>query len=175
MVYTERYIEQSNRTWALYPMELAVWLRSNPIKRPRVLGEKFTTGLVLSCITGDDSNCFNMVIQQLREPDSAEELKKTLHDGRLSLLDRLRWEKEEPATPAFIRRELVRIHKRIEQIPWTDRSSFDEARGIWVTVQRFVSDSVKDEPRLKSAVDYHFDLRSSVGKLYEASKNSSNS
>jgi hypothetical protein len=166
----EQYINLANKDWALYPVNLASWIKEHPIKRPRVNGNGYVLGLVLACISGDDSSCFNEARQQFMTPGSPEELRISLNDGRLTLLDRLHWEMTEPLVPPFIRKRLSSTYAAIEQKPWVDKITFDEAYGIWRPVQQFVLDSVEDYPTLRLAVECHKDLSTYVGQAYQSAK-----
>lgn len=152
--------DYSGREWAERERRVADWLRLNAAKLG-VDTAQYIRGQLLTCIVGDDSNCF--VNLRFISP---KDLPKFLEGGRLQLLERVSWELGAPELPDDIKQELLKIQEHIQKHSWNSLKDAGSAEIKWRRAKDYTQQRINQDPNLAEAVSYYHQQTPVVNNHY---------
>lgn len=121
---------------------------------------RLIVGDVLSCIVGDDSNCF------VWARDSRYFDPQLAISAKIDLLERLDWEAGLDEIPENIRTRLEVTKDTLAELDWSQWIQFKKARRIWYAVMVHVKNVIAETPEFNESLAYNLAMSQQLSEYW---------
>lgn len=145
----------------------ADWIRG-VAKKFNIDGQKMILGCVLNTFR-DDRNIFSWEVTLDQNPSSDEK-----KDAQAKIQESLNWQIDCPQLPKEFRRRLIPILEDVKRGDWSNESQYQRAYNNWNKVNKWITGTIKINPRYEDAITYYIDKNTILKPEYDKVLGSSN-